>query len=560
MIPTEPPATESTAKGSHATAVINRRTLLKSGVLATALAGSPVLAQSGERGFTHGVASGEPGADRVLLWTRFVADSPAKLTYELSDTADFARIVTGGEASATPDRDWCCKAKVNGLEPDSWYYYRFVSPDGSISPVGRTRTLPLGPTERWRMAVFSCSNIGFGWFNAYAHAAAEDAFDMIVHTGDYFYEYGRGTYPSVEQALADRRLDPTNEIVTLADYRARHGLYRRDPDLRRLTQLYPMIAVIDDHESANDSWRGGAENHQPETEGDWSVRKRAAMRAYREWMPVDDEVDYARYDIGDLATLFRLETRLTGRDEQFSIGKVISGKTSPDEMMAALSRFHDGEYLDPSRNMMGEAQSAWLSEGLGQSKRDGTTWQVLVQQVLTGSVSTPTGLADSLGDDVPDYVRQRVRAGALAAKAGLPLNMDAWDGYPAARARLFESALAADADLIVLAGDTHNAWAFDLDHDGDRVGVEFGGQSVTSPGFESYLPQIPADRLASALVEANPQLRWAQSSRRGYMAVELTPTRATSEYRFLSGIRSRSTALAATHRESVRNGERTLET
>ncbi len=209
--------------------------------------------------------------------------------------------------------------------------------------------------------------------------------------------------------------------------------------------------------------------------------------------------------------------------------------------------------------MLGADQQLRLAADLARSKRGGTRWQVLAQQVLMGALSTPVALADALTDEVPDYVRQRVRQGALAGRAGLPLNMDAWDGYPAARARLFESALAAEADLVVLAGDTHNAWAFDLGHAGERVGVEFGGPSVTSPGFESYLAQVAPARLSRALVEGNPQLRWADTSNRGYMAVELTPERATSEYRFVAGIRQRSTSLKGSHRLTVRAGERKLE-
>lgn len=551
MIATEPPA-------SIPLPSLNRRSLLKTGLLGAGLASAGPLSAQSSRGFTHGVASGEPGANRVLLWTRYVGSQDTPLAVELSDSQDFTRIAAGSDTLASPERDWCAKAGVEGLAPDRWYYYRFVAPDGAVSPTGRTRTLPQGPAARWRMAVFSCSNIGFGYFNAYAHAAAADEFDLIVHTGDYLYEYGRGTYPSAEQALPARQLDPAGEIVSLADYRLRHATYRLDPDLQRLTQLYPMTAGWDDHESANDSYKDGAENHQPKTEGDWAVRKRAAMRAYREWMPVSDG-QYATYQIGDLATLFRLETRLTGRDQPPSLRSVLAGTQSPDEAMAALARFREGAYADPAREMLGADQQRRLAADLARSKRSGTRWQVLAQQVLMGALSTPTALADALTDEVPDYVRQRVQQGALAGRAGLPLNMDAWDGYPAARARLFEGALAANADLVVLAGDTHNAWAFDLDHAGERVGVEFGGQSVTSPGFEGYLSQVAPDRLSRALIEGNPQLRWADTSNRGYMAVELTPERATSEYRFVSGIRSRSATLAGSHRLTVRAGERKLE-
>lgn len=552
MIETEPPAATRLPP-------LDRRSLLKGGgLLGTGFASVPLSAHIGGEGFTHGVASGEPGPDRVLLWTRFAAAQETELTVELSDAQDFRTTMGVGLATASPDRDFCAKTVVDGLESGTWYYYRFHAPDGSVSDIGRTRTLPEGPTNRFRMAVFSCANLGFGWFNAYAHAAEADDVDLVVHTGDYLYEYAQGSYPSEEQRLPDRLLFPAEEIVALADYRLRYATYRADRDLRRLHQLFPMIAGWDDHESANDSWKGGAENHQPATEGPWDTRKAAAIRAYREWMPVSDTA-WQAYEIGDLATLFRLETRLEARSRPPSFAAVLHGKSSPDEAMAALAAFRDTEYADPAREMLGAAQEVWLADGLKRSKSAGKTWQVLAQQVLMGTLSTPVALVDALTDEVPAYVRQRLSASALAARSGLPFNMDAWDGYPAARARVFEAALAADADLISLAGDTHNAWASSLAHNRQAVGVEFGGQSVTSPGFEAYLGSVPPERLAGALVEQNDQLSFANTSQRGYMAVTLTPERAMSEYRFLSGIRQRGTRLAGTHTVATSPGRKRLQ-
>lgn len=551
MSATEPPA-------SAPLSVLDRRTLLKGGVLGIGLASSPLAAQQPGRGFTHGVASGEPGANRVLVWTRFVADQDTSLDFELSETMDFARKVAGGTITASAEHDWCGKAFAEGLEPSRSYYYRFTAPDGSQSDIGRTRTLPEGKTDRFRMAVFSCSNIGFGWFNAYAHAAAAGDFDCVFHLGDYFYEYPPGTYPSTGETAPGRSIWPPRELVALADYRARYAAYRRDPDLRRLHQLFPMIAVWDDHESANDSWEGGAENHQPDSEGPWSARKAAAMKAYREWMPVSDE-PWAAYEVGQLATLFRLETRLTARAQQFNLSEILrKGEGSPEDAQLAMAAFRDGTYRDPARELLGAAQQDWLAQGFRRSKSEGKPWQVLVQQVLMGNVLSSPSLAQSLPKDAPDYIRQRVLAGAMAGAEGVPFNMDAWDGYPAARARLFEAALAADANLISLAGDTHNAWAFDLDHQRSPVGVEFGGQSVTSPGFEGYLPHIPADVLARDTVANNAQLKWMDASRRGYMAVELTPGSATSEYRFLGSVREKGAGVTATKRVTTLAGSRKI--
>ena len=551
MFATEPPAAAPLS-------ALDRRSLLKTGILGLGVAGAPLAAQPGGKGFSHGVASGEPAAERVLLWTRFVGAQDTALEFEVSETLDFARPAAGGSVTASADHDWCAKAWAEGLEPGRWYYYRFTAPDGSHSDVGRTKTLPVGATDKFRMAVFSCSNLGFGWFNAYAHAAADGDFDCALHLGDYFYEYGPGTYPSNEETQSGRVLFPAHEIVSLADYRLRYATYRRDPDLRRLHQLFPMIAGWDDHESANDSWEGGAQNHQSETEGEWSVRKAAAVKAYREWMPVSDE-PWAAYEVGDLATLYRLETRLTARAEQFSYGDILSGKTSPEAAMAALVAFREGDYRDGSRELLGMKQQAWLTEGLKRSASAGKPWQVLVQQVLMGNLATAPRLTEGLPADLPAYIRQRILAGAMAGRAELPLNMDAWDGYPAARERVFRAALDANTNLISLAGDTHNAWAFDLDHAGEKVGVEFGVQGVTSPGLESYASYLPVDVLERETVAHNRQLKWMDGSRRGYMAVELTPASASSEFRFVSSVREKGAGVNDTRRVSTQAGSRALD-
>ena len=555
MMKTEPPATAPLLP-------LDRRALMKGGLFGAGLAAAPLAAQLQDRGFTSGVASGEPAANSVLLWTRYAAGAATKLRWEVAETLDFAKPVTGGDIVAAPSRDFCVKPVAPGLEPGRWYYYRFIAPDGALSDVGRTKTLPQGRTDRFGMAVFSCSNIGFGWFNAYAHAAAADAFDCAVHLGDYFYEYAPGTYPSEKQVMAGRGVEPAREIVALADYRARYAQYRRDPDLRRLHQLYPMIAVADDHESANDAWEGGAENHQPGTEGPWSARKAAAERARREWLPISDQ-EWASYEIGDLATLFRLETRLTARAEQFNIGRLLAGKTAPGEAEAALAAFRDGAWRDPARTMIGADQQAWLADGLKGSRRAGKVWQVLLQQVLMGTTRTPpevTEWTEWARSDLPDYIKARIATGAAASRAGLPMNMDAWDGYPAARDRVFAAAQAAEANLISLAGDTHNVWAFDLANQGKPVGVEFGGHSVTSPGYESAFPRISPARISKALRETNPSLRFSDTSRRGYMAIELTPGSATCEYRFLGNVREKGAGLADTHRVATQPGRRVLTT
>jgi alkaline phosphatase D len=298
----------------------------------------------------------------------------------------------------------------------------------------------------------------------------------------------------------------------------------------------------------------GAENHQPASEGAWQVRKRAAMRAYREWLPVSDE-PWTQYRIADLAHLYRPETRLTARTEPLDLGRALAGSR---DLPAALAAFRDGPWRDPARTMLGAEQEAWLANGLKRSAGDGVRWQVLAQQVLMGSISLSPKTASFVTADATAEVRQRTAAGLAASRAGLPFNYDMWDGYPAARERLLRSSLDANANLIVLSGDSHNAWAFDLDIAGRPAGVDLGVQSVTSPGYEAYLPKVPPGDIAAALVQHNRQLKWADTHRRGYMTLELTPERATNEWLFLDTIRQRSTRIAARHRVTIARGTNRL--
>ncbi|MBL0916492.1 MAG: alkaline phosphatase D family protein [Sphingopyxis sp.] len=258
---------------------IDRRLLIKLGTAGLAALSLPGAARAmAAQGFTHSVASGEPGPDSILLWTRYAAPSDTRLTVELSETSDFARVVAGGSVTAEGERDHTAKLTVSGLRPGRWYYYRFIAPDGTKSPTGRTRTLPAGKTRAFTLALFSCSNLPFGWFNAYGPAAGRQDTGLCVHGGDYLYEYKAGNYPEMKDIVPGRLVQPTHEIIALADYRLRYASYRADPDLQRLHQLFPMIAQWDDHEFANDVWKGGAENHN-EGEGSWTDRAAAAERA-----------------------------------------------------------------------------------------------------------------------------------------------------------------------------------------------------------------------------------------------------------------------------------------
>jgi hypothetical protein len=233
--------------------------------------------------FAHGVASGDPLSDGVILWTRISADvsSPSsanlEVDWEMSLHPAFESIAFSGATSTDESKGFTIKIDVRGLAAATTYYYRFRF-DGEDSPVGRTRTAPVGQVDRLRFALVSCSSLCQGHFHAYRSIAARADLDAVIHVGDYIYEFASGEYGSV------RGYEPAHELYTLADYRARYAQYRRDIDLKEVHWQHPFITTWDDHEAANDSWHDGALNHMPD-EGSWEERKAVASRAYREWMP-----------------------------------------------------------------------------------------------------------------------------------------------------------------------------------------------------------------------------------------------------------------------------------
>lgn len=538
---------------------ISRRHLFGTGLAGLAAAAIPgrALAQALDRGFTHNVASGEPGQDSVLLWTRFVpVDGGASgLSVEVAEDIAFTRIIACGEGTAEPASDHCARIRVSGLNPGKWYFYRFRAAGGDMSPVGRTKTLPAGRLAGFNIAVFACSNLPFGFFNAYAHAAERQDIDLVVHLGDYIYEYPRGSYPSARETLPGRVIDPAGEIISISDYHQRYASYRRDRDLAMLHQRFPMISIWDDHEIANDAWKDGAQNHQPDTEGPWETRKAAAKNAYWHWLPMSED-PYKSYEIGDLATLIRLDTRIEGRDRQLQFDEALK---LADDPLAALTKFRDTSYVDPARQLLGARQEAWLAETMKASVSGGKRWQVVAQQLLVGFQRTPPEAEESwLGPTAPDFIKTRFRAAKIAQQIDIPSFYDSWMGYPAARSRYLRMAQAAGASFINLAGDTHNAWAFDLVEDGKPAGVDFGVQGTTSPGYESYLRGIDPSVVARSLIAADPTLKWCDTSRRGYMTLSLAHDEARCDWHLLDTIRARSTAMVATQTARVRPGENRL--
>lgn len=536
--------------------IINRRALLATagfGIGGLMLPGGAAMAQAllGLTGFTHNVASGEPSQDSVLLWTRYVSATggPSKVRVEISESQDFAKIAGGGQMTTGPWRDHTVKITVDGLAPGKWHWFRFIGPDGTASPVGRTKTLPAGKVAKFNIAIFSCSNLGFGEFNAYGHGAMRDDVDLVLHMGDYIYEYARGGYDGGAEFA--KRIFPDSEILTLADYRLRYASYRADKQLQAIHANFPVIPNTDDHEGTNDMWEGGAQNHQAD-EGDWTNRKNAAMQVWREWLPVG-ETPWKSYEIGDLATYYRTDTRAVARSKPYATSDFMRAA----DPAKALAEFRDGAWRDPAMTMLGSEQESWLNKAM---MRDAGVWTVVGSGTNMGFNSTPQDALDWFPKDASERAKNYARQGIAAAKAGLPYNLDNWGGYPAARSRLLAAAQRADANLVVVTGDSHNGWAFDLPEGGKPAGVEFGGHSVSSPGFESATTGIDPMMVASKLVGDNKgELRWADTSNRGYMHLSLTPQAATNEWVFMDTVKTLSMGTKKSHKMRVRAGRNMLE-
>ncbi len=488
--------------------------------------------------FTHGIASGDPLADRVILWSRVLPGDGVerKLTarWEVAEDNFFHRIVAAGDVSTGPERDYTLKADATGLSPGKTYYYRFRVA-GVISQTGRTRTLPTGAVEQFRIGLASCSNYPQGFFHAYQDMARADL-DVVMHVGDYIYEYPAGTYSNpVATEQLGRQVKPANELLRTEDYRQRYGLYRSDPDLQAAHAMHPWICVWDDHELMNDTWKAGAENHN-EGEGDFAERIAMARKVYHEWLPIrtaaqtDQAPIYRNFPVGDLADLIMLDTRLHGRDKQLSYQEDMPKAESP-------LAFRDEVLSSPERSILGADQENWLASQLAASKDRGATWQVLGQQVLMGKLMIPQLPEDQVADmEMPEYARKRIMGMIQLAPLGLPMNLDAWDGYPACRERVQQNLLDLAANPVVLAGDTHNAWAFNMANAaGDAVGVEVGTPGISSPGMETYLPLEPA-MLAQALQASSSELVALDTYRRGWTELTLTPDATRSRWHFVSSV------------------------
>jgi alkaline phosphatase D len=538
------PAPRRSAKRPGA---VTRRGFLKgSGAAAAAFAAAaaiPVEALATRRDqplFQHGVASGDPLRDRVILWTRITPAVPRNVVvvrYRVARDPDMRHVVARGVVLTGAARDYTVKVDVDDLHAGTTYYYRFYCQD-EASVLGRTRTLPRGATERLRLAVTSCSNHAAGYFNAYRRIAERPDLDAVLHLGDYLYEYGPDEYGSL------RTPEPPAEMVTLDDYRKRHAQYKRDADSQAVHRQHPFICIWDDHEITNDSWRDGAQNHTEGLEGTWADRVHAGLQAYYEWMPVrqPDRTDPRRnqraFRFGDLIDLVMLEERLSARSQQLPATLPIPNFGN--------GFVQAGPFADPTRTLLGAEQEAWLAQRLRQSD---ARWKFIGQGVM--------------------FAQIKLVAAPLAQGGGVFVNPDQWDGYQPARDRIYDifkgtATLPAVSNCVVLTGDIHSSWAADLTQDpnnpaiatggynaatgeGSRA-VEFVGTSVTSPGLND-----PNNATAALLRTINPHFKYVDLNRRGYMLLDVTPARAVCEWWYVdtvaspSGVESFGTAFQVVH-------------
>lgn len=442
--------------------------------------------------FYHGVASGDPLADRVIIWTRITPENEntMNVNWTMATDTGFTNIVTSGTATTDTSHDFSVSVDVTGLQPNAWYYYQFEYA-GKKSLIGRTRTLPFGDVDSLRFGVVSCADYESGYYNAYRHLADRNDLDAIIHLGDYIYEYGTTGQNST---IPGRIENPDHEIINLTDYRTRYSHYHLDKDLMWLRQNYPFFITWDDHEVTNNAWVAGAENHTDSTEGSYIERRAAAFKAHSEWLPIRLPVTgqydkiFRNFKWGNLMMLHMIDTRHFARSEQV-------GATSP-------------LINDSTRTLLGEEQFQWFVNGMYDAN---TTWQVVGNQVMMGPLRA----------------------------FGTPVNADQWDGYGYERNRLFYSLLNMDIqNFVVLTGDIHTAWSMDLPSpNGDyqantgqgSVGVEFVCTSVTSGS--SPIP-IPGGLISTI----NPHIKYVELAKKGYFVLDVNKTRTQCDHVLLSTV------------------------
>ncbi|EGQ7897365.1 alkaline phosphatase D family protein [Vibrio parahaemolyticus] len=502
--------------------------------------------------FEHGVASGDPTQTQVIIWTRVTtAASYVDVSWQVASDMEFSNVVQSGVFTTDTGRDFTVKVDVQNLNANSQYYYRFMVGE-MMSEVGQTQTLPEDGVEKASMAVVSCANYPAGYFHVYREILnqhEQSPFDVVLHLGDYIYEYGAGGYASEDAAALGREPSKGTECITLDDYRKRYAQYRQDADLQALHAKLPMIAVWDDHELANDTWKNGAENHQDD-EGSFIDRRAAAAAAWTEWLPVRENtfsnmLIYRQFSFGNLVNLMMLDTRLVGRDKPLDYFSLSAPTMEAIGGLVAQSRSAD-------RELLGTEQLAWL---MNEFNTHDAKWNVLGQQVLMSRMELPSSVMTAMFQLFTSTEEKKTEAllavntaitGYLADPSAdpisLPYNLDAWDGYYVEREKVYQLAKASSGNFVCLAGDTHNAWASELkDVSNNPIGVEFATSSVSSPGLEEYLALDPVAivQMEYTLPHLVSELQWADIKQRGFMRVTFTADAAQSTWYLVSTIKDK---------------------
>ena len=516
--------------------------------------------------FAHGVASGDPEPNSVVIWTRVSGSKdPVAVDWYVARDSEMLDVVSHGQFTTNAQRDHTVKQVVDGLEPGKRYFYQFVV-NGTTSTLGQTKTLPVGHLERLVIAVVTCSNFPFGYFNAYEVIANDDEVDLVVHLGDYIYEYrARGGYGGATGRRIGRNHKPGHETVSLEDYRIRHAQYKGERESIAMHARHPLIVIWDDHESANNPWMGGAENHQL-NDGDWFARRAASKQAYYEWMPIRDPgpggslLQYWRhFKFGDLASLITLETRHTGRSKQYTW----SGRLDDFEGAADANAFYDDVVGAPDRNMLSAEMERFLESELAESARAGRRWRIIGNQSVMARVRMPE-LNEPFFDDLRNQLRGsgRSRLDNLTRLGDLQLpgDLDAWDGYPAARERFYQ--LGKDAgvrDLLVISGDSHSYWANALyDADGASMGVELGSTGITSPRSLLDLGLEGLARWDQSLAANNKEVVWVDGRYRGFIRLDITHDRVHADFVTVTNVETRDYETQIVHALDIESSNGTL--
>ncbi|MFI6462008.1 alkaline phosphatase D family protein [Streptomyces sp. NPDC050538] len=530
-----------------------RRTVVKAAAATAVLAGPlvaalPAGAATETPAFLHGTASGDPLPDGVLLWTRVTPTAEAvpgsglgpdtEVSWTVARDKAFTNVVSRGSLTATAASDHTVKADIRGLEPATDYWFRF-SAGGTDSPAARTRTAPAADATvtGLRFGVVTCANWEAGYFASYRHLAARNDLDAWLHLGDYIYEYKSGEYAA--RGTVVRQHAPTNEIITLADYRTRHGKYKTDPDLQALHAKAPVVAIWDDHEFADNAWSGGAVNHTEGAEGTWTARQAAAKQAYFEWMPVRPAIagtTYRRLRFGKLADLSLLDLR-SFRSQQASSGS--------------------GSVDDPDRTITGRAQLDWLKAGL---KASDTKWRLVGNSVMIAPFV--------IGSLTADLLKPLAKLLDLP-QDGIGVNTDQWDGYTDDRRELLAHLRSnAIGNTVFLTGDIHMSWANDVPVDAGTyplspsAATEFVITSVTSDNLDDIVkvPEGTVSAVAAPLIQlANRHVHWVDTDRHGYGVLDITADRAQMDYYVLSD-RTSATATSSWERSyRTRSGTQKVE-